>query len=285
MAAPFPVSPQSNYVPEIFSKKLNVRFYESTCLTDVCNMNWEGEIAGQGSKVIIRQVPEVSIADYTGTVSYEDLGEGTVELLIDKAKSYAFKDDDVFASQRDIKSFINEATTNAAEKMKIAVEKDVFSTVYTGAGKQIDAVTVPVTKDNVLDYIVDAGTALDEKNIPDSSRFIIIPPWMAGLIKKSDLKDASLAGDGTSMLRNGRLGMLDRFTVYVSNNLTADGAGSNEFHCLAGTKDAIAFAGQFVKNESVRLESTFGDGYRGLKTYGYKVVHADSLVDLHAIKG
>jgi hypothetical protein len=31
---------------------------------------------------------------------------------------------------------------------------------------------------------------------------------MIGTIKKSDLKDASLTGDGVSVLRNGRVGMI-----------------------------------------------------------------------------
>ncbi len=58
-------------------------------------------------------------------------------------------------------------------------------------------------------------------------------PWVCGMIKKSELKDASLAGDGTSIVRNGRLGIIDRFTLYCSNNL-ANAAGVTQ--CLAGVK-------------------------------------------------
>ena len=63
------------------------------------------------------------------------------------------------------------------------------------------------------------GTVLDEANCPEQNRFLVIPAKMAGLIKQSDLKDASITGDGSTPLRNGRLGMIDRFTVYVSHNL------------------------------------------------------------------
>lgn len=285
MAAPFPSAPQSNYVPEVFSKKLLAKFYKSTCLHEITNNDYEGEIKGQGSKVIIRSTPTVAVSDYTGTLSYETLGEANVELLIDKAKSYAFKDDRVFSAQRDIKSFIDAATQDAATNMKIAIEGDVFSTVYASATNALDAVTVPVTKANVVDYIVDCGVLLDEANVSEEGRFMVIPSWMAGMIKKSDLKDASITGDGTSILRNGRLGMIDRFTIYVSNNLTADGAGSDEFHCLAGTKEAISFATQFVENSKIELENTFGTAYRGLNVFGYTVTQPAALVDFHAKKG
>lgn len=286
MAAPFPGSPQSNYIPEVFAKKLLAKFYAQTCLHQITNNDYEGEIRDKGSKVIIRQSPDVAISDYTGNIaSYGELGEANVELLIDKAKMYAFKEDDIFHAQTDIKNFVNEATNNAGKNMKIAIEQDVFGSVYADASNQIDAVTTPVTKVNVLDYIVDAGVVLDEENAPDEGRFIVIPAWMSGMIKKSDLKDASITGDGQSVLRNGRLGIIDRFTVYMSNNLTADGTGSDEFHCLAGTKHAISFASQFVKNEKLRLQNTFGDAYRGLNVYGYEVTKPAALVDLHAKKG
>ena len=60
---------------------------------------------------------------------------------------------------------------------------------------------------------------LDEQNIPEQGRWIVMPAWAAALIKASELRQAYLSGDQTSILRNGRLGMIDRFTLYVSNLL------------------------------------------------------------------
>ena len=44
------------------------------------------------------------------------------------------------------------------------------------------------------------------------------------------------------------------------------------------------FASQFVKTETLRLESRFGDAVRGLKVYGYKVVQPTAGVLLNAKK-
>jgi hypothetical protein len=102
------------------------------------------------------------------------------------------------------------------------------------------------------------------------------------MVKKSDLKDASLAGDGTSIMRNGRIGMIDRLTVYVSNLLSSatDGAWT-AYHAMGGHKSAISWASQMTKMESLRAESTFGTLVRGLNVYGYKSLKPEALCDLY----
>jgi hypothetical protein len=118
------------------------------------------------------------------------------------------------------------------------------------------------------------GTVLDEANVPESNRFVVIPAKMAGFIKKSDLKDASLTGDAQSVLRNGRLGMIDRFTIYMSHNLPVT---SGKFDILAGHKMGFTFASQMTEMETIRSESTFGNIIRGLQVYGYQTVKPEAL--------
>jgi hypothetical protein len=119
------------------------------------------------------------------------------------------------------------------------------------------------------------GLALDEQNVPESGRWIILPAAMVARLKKSDLKDASVTGDGTSPLRNGRVGNIDRFTVYSSNNLNVS---TGRFDIMAGTRDAISWAAQITKMETLRSQATFGDMVRGLNVYGYKVTKPEALV-------
>ena len=223
------------------------------------------------------------ISDYTvnGTITYQQLDDSKIELLLDKAKVAAFTVDDIDAAQADI-AILNESTSDMAEQMKITIEKQVFGTVYADAGSTITS--QQVTKANVLDWLVDAGTELDEMNTPGEGRWALIPPWIAGMIKKSDLKDASLSGDGSSILRNGKLGMIDRFTLYVNNNLTGSDTSGVPRQCMAGHKDAIAFAAQVTKVENLRLESTFASAVRALNVYGFKTVHAPALVSMPAYK-
>lgn len=281
MAAPFPVAGTGiNFVPEIWSKKLNIRLYATTVLSMITNTKWEGEIKGQGSQVHIREKPSVVVSDYTGTVTYAELDDTKQILIIDKAKHYAFKVDDILEVQSNIE-LQNNAIDDATNNMRIAIDTDVLAGTYASATTSFTAAAV--TAANVLQFIVTAGQSLDELNVGSDGRYLVLPPWMCAFIKLSDLKDASLAGDGTSILRNGRVGIIDRFTIYMSNLLDVTGAGT-EWNVIGGTKDAITFASQYIKTETLRLESTFGDGVRGLNVYGYKVVHGDSLVHIIAKK-
>ena len=273
--AAFATGGSANFIPEIFSKKLQSKFYSASVLPMISNTDYEGEISGQGDKVIIRTVPNVTVADYTGTISYQDVTTSNIELLIDKAKSYAFKVDDIQRAQSDI-AYWTEASKDASESMRIAVETDFLANVVTGATSTVD--DGAVTASTILDAVLEAARRMDELNIPDSDRFILLPPWAIEMLKKSDLKLAYLTGDSASPIRNGVVGNIDRFKVMSSNLLSVDssgGADDGKTFCLAGHPKFATFASQFVKTETVRLESTFGDGVRGLKVYGYKVVTPD----------
>lgn len=144
------------------------------------------------------------------------------------------------------------------------------NSVSTGVG---DLVT---TTRSVLNWIIDMGQCLDENNIPETGRWLVIPANVAAMIKKSDLKDASLSGDNVSILRNGRLGMIDRFTIYMSNCLpqgTGGGLAAGEILCPFGIAAGLTFASQFTKMETMRSERTFANLLRGLQVYGFQVVN------------
>jgi hypothetical protein len=268
---------EANFIPEVFSKLLQAKFYSKSILPEISNTDYEGEISGQGDKVIIRTVPAVTINDYSGTITTQELNTAKIEMLIDKAKYYSFKVDDVLAAQADI-NMLDGASTDASEGMRIAVETEVLAGAVTGAttiGAQTD-----VTTANILENILTMSKQLDELNIPEEGRFIVLSPEYISMLKQSELRQAYLTGDATSPLRNGLVGMIDRFKVFQSKMVykPAAGADAGFTHVLAGHPKALSFASQFTNTETVRMESTFGDQVRGLKVYGSKVVTPDALV-------
>lgn len=291
------------FIPEVWSSKLLVKFYAATVLAAISNTDYEGEIKDMGDKVIIRQTPTITIRDYSKnqSLAVERPEAANVELLIDKAKYFNFICDDIDKYQSDIK-LLDDWSADASQQMKITVDTAILADIYSDAdssnsGTSAGAKTsgynlgttgspVVITKSNVLDVIVDTGSVLDEQDVPEESRWMVIPPWMAGMIKKSDLKDASLTGDGTSTLRNGRIGQIDRYTLYVSNLLTGVTDGSFTcWHIMCGQRHALSFAAQMTKMETLRSETTFGTLVRGLNVYGYEVLKPTALVDLYARKG
>lgn len=293
---PFPVSagrPQyaGNFIPEIWSGKLIENFYDATVLSAIANTDYEGEIRSMGDTVNIRTTPELTVRDYVKgqTLSVENPDKPKLQLLIDKGQYFAAIEDDVDKVQSDI-NLMDTWTKDASERMKLKIDRAVLAAIVTDVSDDNEGATagrisnnidlgttgspIAITKTNVLEYIVDLGTVLDEANAPEGDRYLVIPAKMAGMIKKSDLKDASLTGDSASVLRNGRLGMIDRFTLYVSHNLPV---ASGKFDLIAGHKMGFTFASQMTEMETIRAESTFGDIVRGLQVYGYKTVKPEAL--------
>ena len=273
MAFPTFSAAQQKFIPEVFSKKLQAKFYAASVLPQISNTDWQGEISGQGDKVHIRSVPTVAINDYTGSVTYADVTSTDTELLIDQAKYFAFNADDILVEQSDI-DMVNQASQDAAEQMKISVDTTVLGAIYSGLSAGVDDTGAVASSSTMLGYVLDAGQKLDEANVPESGRFLVLAPKHINMLKQSDLKSVNITGDGTSPLRNGKVGTIDRFTVYSSNNLPTV---SGQKMSYAGTKHGIAFASQISQVETVRREATFGDGVRGLNVFGYKVVNADAL--------
>jgi hypothetical protein len=288
------------YIPEIWSGKLLEKFYKATVFAQIANTDYEGEISEYGDKVYIRTVPDIVISEYQKGMSLDvqNPESDNVELLIDKGYYYNVNISDVDKKQSDI-NFMDAWGQDAAEQMKVKIDYKILNDIYgdvdasnagTTAGKISSGINlgttgspVEVTKSNVIDVLVQAGQVLDEQNVPETDRWAVIPAWMASRIKTSDLKDASLTGDSKSVLRNdGRLGMIDRWTLYSSNNVahTTDG-GTEAFHVLMGHKSALTFASQLVKNEILPNPHDFGQLMRGLQVFGYEVIKPVSMLDLY----
>lgn len=298
----FPVTsghPQysGNFIPEIWAGKLIENFYDATVLSAISNTDYEGSIKSMGDKVNIRTTPTLAILDYTKgmTLSVQRPDNPKIELHINKGKYWQAVADDVDKVQSDI-NLMDTWSKDASEQMKITIDQDVLPGMLsdisalnqgTTAGAKTSSFNLgstgsplTVSKDgaggtvSITDLIIDIGTVLDEANCPEGDRFLVLPAKAINLIKKSELKDASLSGDGTSIMRNGRIGMVDRFTIYMSHNLLNS---SGKHYCVAGTKRGLTFASQLTEMETLRAESTFGTLIRGLQVYGYKVVKPEAL--------
>jgi hypothetical protein len=295
----------ADFIPEIWSGKMVEKFYNSTVLTAISNTDYEGEIKNQGDLVKIRTKPTITISDYRadGSLALQRPVGSMVELLIDKAKYFNTILDDVMEVQSDLNNMSMWAD-DAAEQMKITIDTDVLeglldqATVTTNRGATAGAISANINlgvtstplalvatdaatgEVEVLDMLLRLGQTLDERNIPETGRWVVLPTWAATLIKRSELRQAYLSGDGVSMTRNGRIGMIDRFTLYTSNLLpagTAGGLAAGETAVYAGHAHGLTFASQISKVETLRSEQTFGQILRGLQVYGYKVLDGTAI--------
>ena len=328
MAAVFPVNAPFNtnpsysgtFIPAVWSAKLNAKFYAASVYGEISNTQYQGEISGMGDKVYINTAPTLTVSNYSAgsTLSYQVPTPDMQELVIDKGKYAAFQINDVLEYQAK-PNLMDMFAADAAEQMRIAIDSTVIYNTFTGAAAAnkgatagaksasyalgTDAAPVTLTAANVVQKVLELASVLDEQNVPDSDRWLVIDPATRALLFQSDLAKAYATGDATSPVRNGKVGTIDRFTIYVSNQLPKGAAGTatpwtsgdgsetsvtttgtvaKRRAIIAGHKSAITFASQFTKTETVRNPNDFGDFIRTLNVYGFKVIKPESLALLVA---
>jgi hypothetical protein len=303
----------TSFIPEIWSGKLVEKFYASTVLAAISNTDYEGEIKNKGDRVRIRTKPTITIRDYRadGLLGLDRPSGNSVTLQIDQGKYFSLILDDVMEIQSDL-NLLSMWADDAAQQMKITVDTAVLLGILGSAAAENKGATAGVISANinlgvtstgplsvvgrdatigqveVVDLLLRLGQVLDEQNIPEVGRWVVIPAWMGRMIKQSELRQAYLSGDSVTMLRNGRIGMVDRFTVYISNLLPAGvaaGLVAGEWAVYAGHAHGLTFATQLSKVETLRSEMTFGQILRGLQVYGYLVVDSKAIAQAIVTQG
>lgn len=295
-------------IPEIWAKKANIKLYDKTCLKDITCSDFEEELKEEGDVAHIKNTGDGTLRRYYKgqDMITEDIEDTLIDLVVDQSWYYSFKCDDIDGHQAKgganqlMKDWADDMGHKAAEKFDDIVLNDIDAdadddNVGTTAGAISGSFNlgtsgspIAITKADILDYIVDCGTVLSENKCPREDNWFVMPAWATGMIKKSDLQDASLTGDGKSILRseNGRLGKIDRFEIYESNILDPVTDGSyTAYNMLFGWKKATAFAAQMTKTRKVEPFTTWATAMQGLFVFGYKVLRPQGLGVLYARKG
>lgn len=282
----------SKFIPQVWSNKWLVKYYANCMYEDIANTDYEGEVRSKGDEVIIRTVPDIEVFDHEDDQDLQiSLPQSdAVSLKIDQGHYTNMRLPDVAAYQSDM-SLMDKWAEDAAQQMKIKVDKNVLGSIYASAAAvnagatagndsgSIDlgtsAAPLSVTSSNIVDILVERfGVCLDETDTPDTERWVVLPPALCARIKTSELKDASLSGDGNSTLRTGKVGMIDRLHIYSSRHLNV---ATGKYDIVFGHKSALSFAAQITKMETLRSEKKFADLMRSLFVYGFDVLKPEQM--------
>lgn len=295
------------FIPTLWSSKINKRFYATTVFGEIANNDYAGEISGMGDKVIIMNSPTVTIGDYQigQTLTYERPTVEKVEMVIDKAKKFTYQINDVEKYQTKA-DYMAEFADAAAQQLKVAIDANVLQSIYNdpqaankgvAAGAKSGQInlgaaggtngstalklvsgTAGAGECNVFDLITRLSATMDEANIPETDRWLLVPPLFRTKLAQSAQALALVQGGDESMYRNGKFGQIDRWTLYSTNQLKTVTEGTATLtYILAGHKSALCFASQISKVENMMNPSDFGSLIRGLNVYGFKVVKPESL--------
>ena len=298
------VSGQTNgfFIPEIYSKKVQIALRKAAVAEAICNTDYMGEISNFGDTVNIIKEPQIAVADYTRglAVTSTDLTDQELVLTIDQAKSFSFKLDDLEKRFSHV-NFQAVASDNAAYALRDAMDSNILTairagaTVTTGMGTTSTPIDIGFTGSKVdpLNQMALAAKELDEANAPEEGRWFVAAPEWYNALSNSASKLLSVdfnAGQGS--IRNGLVasGLLRGFQMYKSNNLpTNDLSGASPAGsatapvALFGHISAISAASSMNKVETIRDTGTFSDIVRGLMVWGRKVLRPEIVGKIHYV--
>lgn len=276
------------FKPELWSKELLRKINNAGVMLDCVNRDYEGEIKNAGDTVHIQKIGDVTVNDYGAeAIKYQKLDGETDTLVINQKKYFAFMVDDIEKVQANIAYM--QKYLDQAKKACILVQ-DTFL-----LGKAADAVTknqmgdVTLTKTNAYDTLIDLRTLLADANAIDASGlgadgkrpYLVVNPKIGGIIRKcTEFTHATAIGDAN--IRKGSIGTFAGFDIKESTNLKE---ATEKTLIMAGTTEAITFASQIVKMDTLRDKDSFSDLVRGLYVYGAKTVQPTCLATANITVG
>ena len=292
------VSGQTNgfFIPEIYSKKVQIALRKAAVAEAICNTDYMGEISNFGDTVNIIKEPQIAVADYTRglAVTSTNLTDQELVLTIDQAKSFSFKLDDLERRFSHV-NFQAIASDNAAYKLKDAMDSNILTAISAGAGVTTGMGTTGTPIDigfasgevDPLNQMALAAKELDVNSVPEEGRWFVAHPEFYNVLSNTASKLLTVdfnAGQGS--IRNGLVasGQLRGFSMYKSTNVpTNDLSGASPAgsatapEALFGHISATSAASAMNKVETVRDTSTFSDIVRGLMVWGRKVLRTDAV--------
>ena len=271
--------------PTIWAPAFLKPLYKSHVFAGLTNKQYEGLISSYGDSIKINEIGAITINDYTKfsvsgststAISWQALTAAQKMLIIDQAKYFSFAVDKVDLTQN-LPKPIEQGLEQAGYAMADTIDAKIAEVIGDNSGNIITAASV--SAGSALALLSTYARKLDEKNVPQDGRFIVIPPFF-----HQDLLEAVSGGISATavpkeftggVLASGFVGNLYGLNILMSNNCaTSSGTAIiSAFH-----RDAVAYVGQLSELRYVEREDYFDRGVKGLYLYGIKVIRPDAIV-------
>ena len=283
------------FTPQIWSDKININLDNYGAYNDIVNRKYEGDIKTKGDRVHFYTYGSLTVRDYAPTatgfsgLTYEDPTGDKQTLVVDQQKYIGFLVDDIEAVQSNV-----ELVNGFTNRMGIAFSntKDAYinGLAVAGAGTKLHSDSaLSLSKDNVWAEVCKLQEVLARKNAITKNGLdysgkrpaLVVTPEIMGILLQASQYFTNAFGD--KVLRTGQVGHIGPFDVFMDTNIATVKAGTGTAATysqtmVALTSDAITYAEQITKTETLRDKDQIGDYVRSLMVYGGKVANADCIV-------
>ncbi len=278
-------------IPEVWSGRLLSRLNDALVFGNVVNRDYEGEITGFGDVVKINEIGPITIRDYsatsTGALTVEGVSDAQKLLQINQSKYFAFWIDELDMAQvkpKVMAEAMTESAFAAANNIDEYLAGLYLEAAIVAAGSRSGSTITGqnITSTNVLKYISIAQHKLDEANVPQSGRWMVVPPWFREKLQMMKIVQDTA---NSEILQSGLLGRgIYGFDIFVSNNVVNGTPAGEDAVIMFGYRESISLAVQVTKLVTVMpaLSGGFKTLVKGLFVYGAKVVRPNTLGVIYA---
>lgn len=249
---------------KIFTDIVDTILYEKSVATAVCRGMYQGDVVSGGS-VDILGVEDITIGQYTGTITHQTMAGTKQTVAITKKPYFSIKlgADDLSQVPANQKQFL---MTKATEKLALDIDTNLVALV----SKAVVTVTgVIATVDKAF---VGLATAFSLANVARSDRGVIVSPSVANNLV--DVLGTKLNVDkSASDAYEGFVGRYMGVEIFESNKI---GSTLTVANCIGIDMSALVLAKSYENIREVTGDSFFGVALQGLMVYGVDVVDTET---------
>lgn len=267
---------------EIWSQKINAGLDKTCVMLQCVNRDYQGDADKGTAKINIITPLEVTTGTYTGSIdSYGAAPSKKLQLELNQSVYFGFSVPDIDQAQSNVN--IMDAIVG---KAKNAVEQAIDTYIFGLNSKAPDGnilgktTAVGLTSANIYTQFVKLAKLLKNAGAVNAEKqgWVVVHPDVEELLLLCS-QFVSASNLGSTTITTGSIGKIAGLEVFVSSNVGKETSG---YTILAGTKDAITYASQIKKIETLRAQSSFDSIVRGLYTFGALAINPDALAVIKA---
>lgn len=267
---------------EIWSQKINAGLDKTCVMLQCVNRDYQGDADKGTAKINIITPLEVTTGTYTGSIdSYGAAPSKKVQLELNQSVYFGFSVPDIDQAQSNV-NIMDAIVGKAKNAVEQAIDTYIFGLNSKAPEGNILGKTTAVglTSANIYTQFVKLAKLLKNSGAVNAEKqgWVVVHPDVEELLLLCS-QFVSASNLGSTTITTGSIGKIAGLEVFVSSNVGKETSG---YTILAGTKDAITYASQIKKIETLRAQSSFDSIVRGLYTFGALAINPDALAVIKA---
>lgn len=267
---------------EIWSQKINAGLDKTCVMLQCVNRDYQADADKGTSKINIITPLSVTTGTYSGSIdSYGAAPNKKSQLELNQSVYFGFSVPDIDQAQSNV-NIMDAIVAKAKNAVEQAIDGYIFglNSSVPEANTIGGTTAVALTSTNIYTNFVKLAKTLKVSGAltAENKGWVVVHPDVEELLLLcSNFTSASNLGEKT--ISNGSIGKIAGLEVFVSSSV---GKNTSGYTILAGTKEAITYASQIKKIETLRAQSSFDSIVRGLYTFGALAINPDALAVIKA---